>query len=59
MSKIEKKVTRRIGHRIHNHNVDGANDFIKYICGQGFITRLDVAWSIIKGKPIKLEKVVM
>ncbi len=59
MNKVNKKVRRIIGGRIHNHNVDGANDFIKFICSQGIMTRIDVAWSILKGKPIQLKKVVL
>lgn len=57
MNKVEKKARRMIGGRVHNHNVDGANDFIKYICSQGWKARIDVAWSILIGKPIKLMKV--
>jgi len=57
MSKVDQKVKRIIGGKIHNHNVDGANDFIKFICAQAFMQRVDVAWSIMTGRPIKLMKV--
>ena len=59
MSKLDKKVARRIGRRIHVHNVNGANDFLRFACSQGFRYRIGIAWSLLIGKPIQLEKVVM
>ena len=59
MNKIEKKVQRRIGSRVFNHQVDGANDFIEFACRQGFKYRLTIAWSLLIGKPIRMEKVLI
>jgi len=59
MNKVDKKARRMIGARVFNHQVDGANDFILFACQQGFKYRVSIAWSLLIGKPIKLEKVML
>lgn len=58
-SKTDRRVSRRIGRRIHLHNVNRANDFLRFACSQGLKYRAGIAWSLLIGKPIQLEKVLM
>jgi len=59
MNKVNKKVQRIIGGRVMNHQIDGANEFIKFACEQGFLYRAKIAWSMITGKPVYMRKVIL